>query len=73
MLFRSSQPVPQFNVVLAQYQSVHELMRKGNVAGKKDPKGPKPPLNMPRWGRRLTDADIDAIIAYLLSVPTPEN
>ena len=63
-----SPPVPQFSVVLAQYQSVHELIRNGNVAGKKDPKGPKPPMNMPSWGRRLPDADVDAIIAYLLSV-----
>ena len=62
-----SPPVPRFNVVLAQYQSVQELIRNGNVAGKKDPKGPKPPLNMPRWGRQLTDLDIDAIVAYLLS------
>ena len=62
-------PVPQFNVALAQYQSVHQLIRNGNPAGKKDPKGPKPPLNMPHWGQQLTDADIDALIAYLLSVP----
>ena len=68
-----SPPVPRFNVVLAQYQSVQGLIRKGNVAGRKDPKGPTPPLNMPRWGRQLTDADIDAIVAYLLSVPPVEQ
>lgn len=67
-----SPPVPQFAVVLAQYQSVQELIRNGSVVGKKDPKGPKPPLNMPRWGRQLTDADIDALIAYLLSLPPAE-
>jgi mono/diheme cytochrome c family protein len=64
----SAPPVPQFNVVLAQYHSVLDLIRNGSVAGKKDPKGPKPPLNMPHWGRQLTDGDIDAIIAYLLAV-----
>ena len=68
-----SPPVPQFSVVLAQYQSVHELIRSGNTAGKKNPKGPKPPLNMPRFGRQLTDADIDAIVAYLLSLPPVEQ
>jgi len=62
-----SPPVPRFNVVLAQYHSVKDVIRKGNPAGKKDPKGPKPPLNMPGWGRDLSDADIDALIAYLLS------
>ena len=66
-----SPPVPQFNVVLAQYQSVQALIRNGNPAGRKDPKGPRPPLNMPRWGRQLTDADIDALLAYLLSVSHP--
>ena len=68
-----SPPVPQFNLVLAQYRSVQELIRRGNVAGKKDPKGPNPPLNMPRWGRSLTDADLDALIAYMLSLPPAEQ
>ena len=60
-------PTPQFNVVLAQYHSIQDVIRNGNPAGKKDPKGPAPPLNMPSWGRELSDADIDALIAYLLS------
>jgi mono/diheme cytochrome c family protein len=61
-----SPPVPRFNVVLAQYHSIQGVIRNGNPAGKKDPKGPAPPLNMPSWGRELSDADIDAIIAFLL-------
>ena len=68
-----SSPVPRFNVVLEQYWSVHRLIQNGSVVGKKDPKGPKPPLNMPRWGRHLTEADIDAMIAYLLSLQPPEK
>jgi mono/diheme cytochrome c family protein len=68
-----SPPAPQFNVVLAQYHSIQDVIRKGNPAGKKDPKRPAPPLNMPGWGRELSDADIDALIAYLLSaVPREE-
>jgi len=68
-----SPPVPRFNVVLAQYHSIRDVIRKGNPAGKKDPKGPSPPLNMPRWIRELSDADIDAIIAYLLSAVPGEE
>lgn len=68
-----SQPVPQFNVVLEQYHSVRDVIRKGNPAGKKDPKRPAPPLNMPRWERELSEADIDALIAYLLSVVPGEQ
>jgi mono/diheme cytochrome c family protein len=68
-----SSPVPQFNVVLAQYHSIQDVIRKGNPAGKKDPRRPAPPLNMPGWGRELSEADIDALIAYLLSAVPGEQ
>ncbi len=66
-----SPPVPRFNVVLAQYHSIQDVIRKGNPAAKKDLKKPTPPLNMPRWDRELSEADVDAIIAYLLSAVGP--
>jgi mono/diheme cytochrome c family protein len=65
---RDSPPVPRFNVFLAQYQSVREVMRNGNPPGKKDPDGPSPPLEMLAWGQRLSESDIDALIAYLLTL-----
>ena len=68
-----SPPVPEFNVVLAQYHSIRDVIRKGNAAARKDPKGPTPPLNMPAWGRELSEADIDALIAYLLSAVPAEQ
>ena len=68
-----SPPVPRFNVFLAQYHSVQDVIRKGSVAGKKDPKGPTPPLKMPPWGQQLSDADIDAIVAYLLTLTPAEK
>lgn len=61
------------NVVLAQYHSIADVIRKGNPAGKKDARGPTPPLHMPSWGRELSDADIDALIAYLLSAVPGEQ
>jgi mono/diheme cytochrome c family protein len=67
-----SPPVPRFNVVLAQYHSIRDVIRNGNPAGKKDPKGPNPPLNMPRWMHELSDGDVDAIIAYLLTTVSGE-
>lgn len=66
-------PVPRFNVVLAQYNSVRDVVRRGNPAGKKDPEGPAPPLEMPAWGQRLTDAEIDCVIAYLLTLQPWED
>lgn len=61
-------PFARFNAFLAQYQSVKDVIRKGNPPGKKDPNGPAPPLEMLSFGARLSDRDIDDLIAYLLSL-----
>ena len=66
-------PVPLFNVVLAKYQAVRELIRSGVPAGRLDQEGPVPPLVMPAWGQVLSDADIDALIAYLLTLEPKEH
>lgn len=66
-------PVPLFNVVLAKYQAVRELIRSGVPAGKLDQEGPIPPLVMPAWGQLLSDSDIDALIAYLLTLEPREH
>lgn len=66
-------PVPRFNLVLAQYHSVKDVIRKGNPPGKKDPKGPEPPLQMLPWSHRLSDRDVDSIIAYLLTLQPWED
>ncbi|MBI4456283.1 MAG: c-type cytochrome [Acidobacteria bacterium] len=64
----ASPPVARFNVFLAQYRSVRDLIRKGSTPGKKDPHGPVPPLEMPTWDQRLSEVEIDAVIAYLLTL-----
>jgi cytochrome c553 len=61
-------PFARFNAFLAQYQSVKDVIRKGNPPGKKDPKGPQPPLEMLSFGARLSERDIDDLIAYLLTL-----
>ena len=33
-----------------------------------DPKRPAPPLYMPAWGGTISDAEVDALVAYLLSL-----
>ncbi|MEW6457344.1 MAG: c-type cytochrome [Acidobacteriota bacterium] len=64
----SELPVPRYNVVLAQYKAIRDVIKKGSLPGKKDPEGPMPPLLMPSWEQLLSDSDIDAIIAYLLTL-----
>jgi mono/diheme cytochrome c family protein len=61
-------PVPRYRAVLAKYEAIRNLIRQGNPAGKKHEEGRAPPLNMPTWGQRLSDSDIDALIAYLLTL-----
>lgn len=60
-------PIAKFNVFLAQYKAIRDIIRKGNVAGKKDPLGPEP-MAMPAWGPKLNDDEINSILAYLLSL-----
>ncbi|MBI4456287.1 MAG: c-type cytochrome [Acidobacteria bacterium] len=63
-----SPPVPRFNVFLAQYRSARDVIRNGSHPGKKNSRGPTPPLAMPTWDSILSKADIDALIAYLLTL-----
>lgn len=64
--------VPLFPIVKRQYLATRELVRGGRRASPLDPAGPRPPLDMPAWGARLTDADIDAVLAYLLTLGDDE-
>lgn len=64
-------PVPRFGAVLAQYDAVRKVIENGNPAGKLDPEGPTPPLQMRPWGQRLSERDIDAVIAYLITLEPP--
>ena len=60
--------IPNYRVVLAQYNAIRNVIRKGSHAAKADPSGTEPPLHMPAWSALLDDEKIDAIIAYLLSL-----
>lgn len=67
-------PFPQYNVFQARYKNIKDTMVKGSIAGKKDPLGPNPPLNMPSWKERLSDRDMDCIVAHFISLyPWPEE
>ena len=59
--------VPLFPVVKQQYLATLNLVREGRRSSRLDPAGPRPPLDMPAWGARLPDHDIEAILTYLLT------
>jgi hypothetical protein len=58
--------VPLFSLVREQYLATRRLVGEGRRSAKLDLSGPRPPLDMPAWGARLSHADIDAILTYLL-------
>lgn len=59
--------VPLFPVVKRQYLATLSLVRGGRRSSRLDPAGPRPPLDMPAWGARLLDRDLEAILTYLLT------
>lgn len=59
--------VPRAPVVIAQYESIRDVILGGNPAGRKEPSG-HPPLDMPAWNDKLTPAEVNDVIAYLLSL-----
>ena len=59
-------PFEAYPRFLAQFGAVRGVIKNGAKAAKKDPAGPEPPLQMMAWS--LTESEIDAVIAYLISV-----
>lgn len=59
--------VPRAPVVVAQYESIRDVILMGNPGGKKDPSG-KAPLDMPAWEEKLTAAEVNHLIAFLLTL-----
>lgn len=57
-----------FPVIQARLEAARALIREGKSAAKADRNGPDPPLHMPAWKHRLTEAEIDSLLAYLVSL-----
>ncbi|OGX40268.1 MAG: hypothetical protein A3C53_06905 [Omnitrophica WOR_2 bacterium RIFCSPHIGHO2_02_FULL_68_15] len=50
-----------------------QLIRAGRYPTKADPRGPTPPLWMPTWKDKLSDEELDAVTAYLVSLYPPDT
>lgn len=62
-------PIENFGRFLAQYASVRvKLVDGAPHVQRLDAAGPEPPLAMPAWEAKLSSRDMDAIMAYLISI-----
>ena len=46
----------------------HKIENGVPVVGKKDPKGPTPPLYMPAWKDKIKGQEMDDLLTYLFSI-----
>lgn len=58
--------VPLFASVKTQYLAFRQLVREGRQSARLDAAGPRPPLDMPAWRSRLSEREVDLILAYLV-------
>lgn len=58
----------RYEVFFSKYRDTRNLILNGNPAGKLNSKRSEPPLVMPSWKKKLSSGDIDALMAYLLSL-----
>ena len=67
----SLDPVPEialFPVVRTRFENAKEIMRLGRYPSKADPTGPEPPLQMPAWRHIVSEREMDALLAYFVSL-----
>lgn len=64
-------PAPEialFPVVRTRFENAKEIIRMGRYPSKADPSGPEPPLQMPAWRHIVTEREMDAVLAYFVSL-----
>ncbi len=73
-------PVARFEAVLSEYRNHFDVILGGAHPRKRRRDGPEPPMKMPAWQQRrhadggpASRAEIDAIIAYLLTLQSFEE
>ena len=53
---------------LREFFKIKKTIREGKSPLKEDANGPDPPLAMPTWGEKLSDREIEALIAYIVTL-----
>jgi len=60
--------ISRYPIVRARWDNAEQIIRTGRYTAKLDPDGPEPPLQMPAWQHLLDERDIDALLAYFVSL-----
>jgi plastocyanin/mono/diheme cytochrome c family protein len=60
--------VSLFQVVHARFDNAKQIIREGRFTARLDPSGPAPPLQMPAWELLIDERDMDALLAYFVSL-----
>jgi len=66
--------IPTLTLVSDGYskKELHSKIHDGSVPLPNDPRAPKAKIQMPKWGEKLADDEIDALVEYLFSLkPKP--
>lgn len=65
--------IPRFMISRIKYQNARELMLGGKECEGADESAPLPPLQMPAWQALLSEDDVRALMAYILSLGSREK
>jgi mono/diheme cytochrome c family protein len=60
--------ISRCRLVEARLDMAREIITGGKYSAKMDPEGPEPPLQMPAWQYIVDDREIDALLAYFVSL-----
>jgi mono/diheme cytochrome c family protein len=60
--------IAMFPVVATRFENAKEIIRTGRYPSKASPAGPEPPLQMPAWRYIVDEREMDALIAYFVSL-----
>lgn len=64
-----SEPIDNYGRFLAQYQSIlSKIMVGADTLQTIQPGSPQPPLVMPAWQHRITQEEVNAVMAYMISL-----
>lgn len=65
--------IARFPIVRARFENARDIVRLGRYSAKLDPEGSEPPLQMPAWQHLVSEREIDALLAYFVSLERWED